>query len=541
MKRFLCVPLALLYVGACALSLPAVSAGPASGSYVPDEIKLPLSLQWKYSSLGQETPLPRGYNPAAPVIDGNVAYIMGRGVTPDKLPTTTVNAVSLETGEKLWDHLLEYGVYATPVLVNGVLWAVDTKGYLIALDTRQRGKELLRYELGRGSRCAPVVHEGILYVGNDAGHIFAIDVQSDPPREKWRVAAKAAIQIPLTIHPEQPILYVVGNDRVLYALKLNDGSLLWTHPLRSGALGGEAVVWGNNLYVASDTRLLCMHATTGRDRWSFDLRNTGTKRAQQFMGAPTLVPDADGNGARLFFTCDDRTVWALNAVTGNLAWKAPVQLDRNPKNSPTVTDNAVLVGADGGFLYAITADEGKLLWKYRFVPPADIAAQTGTTLGFLAAPIVARGQVYAFADEGTLLCFAEDVTDTAPPEVKDAKPDGKDPIYGRPPVYFSAKIVDEGSGVDQSKIIFKLDGEVKAHKFNPITGELTYATPVTRPILKSLENGRHTASITVSDWMGNTTEHSWVFQVDNRYIPPPPAPNPNLQGGFGGVEGGFMP
>ena len=96
-------------------------------------------------------------------------------------------------------------------------------------------------------------------------------------------------------------------------------------------------------------------------------------------------------------------------------------------------------------------------------------------------------------------------------KVRDIAIEDQTPVYGMPPLPFTATIVDEGSGIDESKIVFKLDGEVVPHQFLARTGELVYKTPITQPI-RPLADGAHTISITVADWMGNILTREWVFR-----------------------------
>lgn len=555
MKRFRWIPISLVLMGALWQGNPARSHE-SSRLFVPEDVPVPMALEWKFTSVDLGVPLPTASNPTSPLLAGDVVYFCGRGLTPDKAPTATLYAIRVETGEKIrvgedwWDRPLESTAFGTPLLHEGKLYVGDAKGYLYVLDA-QTGKEESRVQLKRGTQCSPVLHEGILYIGDESGHVTAIDTQT--LKEKWLVNTKWPIRAPITLYPEQNMLYVLTAQPSLYALRIRDGSVLWPHPVPGvgGAPTAAPIVWesprGPLLYIARGNTLLCMNAISGRDKWKVNIGDLGSRRAMRIVGSPALVPDEEGGGALLYVACDDKSIMCFNALNGAPTWKGtlpPLQLAHPPKSSPVVTRNAVFVSAQGGFLYALDRREGTVLWKYRYLPPKDIAVQTAsTTPNFVAAPIVSSERILALTDEGTLLCFTPNAVDSSPPEVTRTYPTSEMPVYGRPPVFFQAFITDEGSGIDQTKILFKLDGEAKEDfKFNPATGELTYKTPVTQPI-KPLSDGRHTATVIATDWRGNTVEHQWVFQVDNRLIPAPlTAPGAPWGGaGAGGVGWGAPP
>jgi hypothetical protein len=50
--------------------------------------------------------------------------------------------------------------------------------------------------------------------------------------------------------------------------------------------------------------------------------------------------------------------------------------------------------------------------------------------------------------------------------------------------------------------------------YQPNTGWVFYKTAVTQPV-QPLADGRHTVTLKVSDWKGNTATSTWSFVVDN--------------------------
>ena len=65
------------------------------------------------------------------------------------------------------------------------------------------------------------------------------------------------------------VVYVTGKDKVVYALNLATGALIWKHALAKGTNGdvaGAALV-GDRIYVDSDTGVYALNAVTGAQIW----------------------------------------------------------------------------------------------------------------------------------------------------------------------------------------------------------------------------------------------------------------------------------
>ncbi|MDI6860316.1 MAG: S8 family serine peptidase [Methanocellales archaeon] len=96
--------------------------------------------------------------------------------------------------------------------------------------------------------------------------------------------------------------------------------------------------------------------------------------------------------------------------------------------------------------------------------------------------------------------------DTIPPTISDITPaDGAFVNTGTPTI--SATVTD-ASGIDATSIVMMVDGATVAHTYDSATGLVSYvsATP--------LVEGLHTATLDVSDTVGNLATASWSFTVD---------------------------
>jgi hypothetical protein len=98
-----------------------------------------------------------------------------------------------------------------------------------------------------------------------------------------------------------------------------------------------------------------------------------------------------------------------------------------------------------------------------------------------------------------------------PPKISSKKPEGTvsedDAAAG---ILISAKLADDGSGVDPDSVMMWLDGEVVAADAS--TESVQYTA-------KGLSYGDHNVRLIVVDMLGNFADESWEFSVDDKTPP----------------------
>ena len=79
------------------------------------------------------------------------------------------------------------------------------------------------------------------------------------------------------------------------------------------------------------------------------------------LSAPVIA------GGRVYIArVDAHTVYALNAVTGDVLWKytAGARID----SPPTIYQGRVLFGSTDGYVYCLNSSDGELIWRFRAAP-----------------------------------------------------------------------------------------------------------------------------------------------------------------------------
>jgi quinoprotein glucose dehydrogenase len=181
-----------------------------------------------------------------------------------------------------------------------------------------------------------------------------------------------------------------------------------------GITGGAEmtpIVVNGTMYLTTNNRLVALEPETGKELWSFDVRNgEPTRRGVAFWPGDGSLPP------RIFFTSGQRLI-AVNAYTGEAvsAFGKDGEIDMVvPYDSaPLVYKNLLLAGTNGnpGATRAFDARTGAKVWEFRSVPQqaGDPGADTwdsesyknrpgATQWGFSMTLDAERGTVYAAYD-----------------------------------------------------------------------------------------------------------------------------------------------
>jgi hypothetical protein len=98
--------------------------------------------------------------------------------------------------------------------------------------------------------------------------------------------------------------------------------------------------------------------------------------------------------------------------------------------------------------------------------------------------------------------------DEQPPLISDVFPANGDRVDERGRAHISARVTDEGSGIDPASIRLVVDGRDVSGRVRVDGTEVRYR--------EDLALGRHTAELSVKDRAGNTTRRAWTFRVVDR-------------------------
>lgn len=98
--------------------------------------------------------------------------------------------------------------------------------------------------------------------------------------------------------------------------------------------------------------------------------------------------------------------------------------------------------------------------------------------------------------------------DDRAPLISDVTPANGDRVGERRWTRISARLTDEGSGIDAATVVLRVDGRDVSNRTRMDGDELRFRD--------DLAPGRHVAELVVRDRAGNATRHSWTFNVVDR-------------------------
>ena len=373
------------------------------------------------------------------------------------------------------------------------------------------------FQLGQRIESAPVVDNGTLYFGCNNGTFYALDAQTGEKR--WTrmdartrrtvgfsyVAGEAISSAPLFVGD---MMLFQTSDNQVHGLKQATGNFRWKTRMPFSFLPNGMTASGSSVFVATGPALYAILPASSAERWHRSLPN-------DILAAPVVAngivyvgcKDAAGDGG-LFYAIKDN---------GREQWKAPAKLPFAPAGAPVVSGDVIYIPGQRGTVMGVDAVEGKLLWSYRLQASTNRVNVNPGTETIVAAPLaLSGGTLYSLSSDGTLTAFRADAADSSGPVLSELYPRAGSALNGKPPFQVSAKIIDDGTGLNPDTISASMDGKDITVTFDSKRSMIFYKTQSTGRIVDPpLADGRHEFTLRAKDWRGNETSKTWSFVIDN--------------------------
>ncbi len=148
----------------------------------------------------------------------------------------------------------------------------------------------------------------------------------------------------------EDLLIVGGYDGIVYALDVDNGSVVWTYEESTDRIiGGAAIVGDLALVPSADGALYALNWNdNGRLNWKF-------QTDEALWAAPLVYED------RVYLTSKDHNVYAITLDGGDLIWSQ--NLGYAMVSTPVLVDEVLLVGTFGSQLVAVDIENGEPLWS----------------------------------------------------------------------------------------------------------------------------------------------------------------------------------
>jgi outer membrane protein assembly factor BamB len=341
--------------------------------YVPQSIQIPNKLLWSLGTKGHLKP--------SPVIGKGILFIgsldkkilfvdalsgkeLGKQKTSTSISSSacvgdtilyfacdkgdkTFLALNLLTGDLLWKKKLG-DISSSPQINQDEVFIGSNSGLLSAFN-RASGEKIWEFKTEDAVLSTPACGGKIIYFGSGDDNLYALD--KDNGELKWKFKADGSIYSSPAIKVENPARGMNrmvhtngGDDKVffgsvdgyLYALKIEDGSLIWKFKT-DGDIYSSPAVTESLVYIGSnDYSMYALDQATGQLRWKFE---TG--------GAVHSSPIAVGD--KLFFGSYDGNFYVLDRFSGKLLWN--YQTKGMISSSPAYYDGKIYIASEDGYLY----------------------------------------------------------------------------------------------------------------------------------------------------------------------------------------------
>jgi outer membrane protein assembly factor BamB len=535
---FAAFAVAVLSAGTSLADWPQLRGDAQRTGVTTENLAPPLSLLWRFTGGFQNS------NTAAAVVSGDTTYFVTKSTGQQG---GRIFALDKESGNKKWSFPVEEtGLPAgaifttTPTVEGGKVYVGASDGAMYVINAAT-GEEIIKFNTGRAINSAAVLEDGVLYFGSSNGTVYALDPTTGETAPGWRPykAADAIISAPLIA---DTMMIVTSGDNILHGIKRATGISRWRYRLPYGTTPNAMTYGDGSLYVPSGRQLYAIQPASGATRWI-------TQLPEDVLAAPVVAGGVvyiacraeSGPGARLY---------AVKASNGRTYWESPVELPNLPTAAPVIAGDILYFAGSRGTLLAVARETGKVLWNYRmeassnrpqstngnqgagggFGPGGGIPGGQGGTSSTqtnqprevnVVAPLsLADGTLYVVSNDGTCSAFRADAPDSTGPIVTDQFPKPGMAVSGKPPFIAALKMTDPGSGLDVASVQGTLDGKPIDTQYDPLKNWIYFATsPSGKLVENTLANGRHTITFTARDYMGNTTESTWSFLVDNNLTP----------------------
>ncbi|TWT33617.1 Outer membrane protein assembly factor BamB precursor [Posidoniimonas corsicana] len=193
--------------------------------------------------------------------------------------------------------------------------------------------------------------------GDAAGAGVAATKLPAEPELLWEFKAGNALEVtPVTAGG---VAYLGDAGGTFYAVKLADGSKLWSQEFEDAIFIAAAAVEGERVVVADlDGIVRCLSTKDGGELWTADAEN-------EVNAGPTIA------GGLALVTTEGGLLVAFDMESGEERWRFTI--DAPLRCSPTIAEGRILLAGCDAKLHAIDASTGKE------VSSVDIGSQTGNS------------------------------------------------------------------------------------------------------------------------------------------------------------------
>lgn len=297
-------------------------------------------------------------------------------------------------------------VTAAPVVSGGRIYAMDAVARLNAVSSS--GAVLWSVDLRPPGDASDLSGGGLAVIGGRVfattgyGELLAVDAASGAIA--WRQRLGSPVMGAPTV--EGGIVYVVGRDSSAWAVRTENGRVLWTlpgTPSPTGMIGaaGPAVSESKVFFPFSSGEVSAALKSGGVRQWSSTV--AGQRLGRAYAGISDITGDPVVAGSTVFVGNQSGRTVSIDAETGDRNWTA-----KNGALAPVLpVGNSLFLVNDEARLMRLDAATGEPIWSIEmpfFVPTRRVQKRVAITAHF--GPILAGGRLVVASGDGVLRFFS---------------------------------------------------------------------------------------------------------------------------------------
>ncbi len=205
-------------------------------------------------------------------------------------------------------------------------------------------------------------HSGVFASSAPKG--IKVDFSTSPILKiKWSFKTRGKIRSSAAVTGDA--VFIGSEDGNLYSLDKATGALHWKFSTEGDISSSPALWHGTVYFVGEDSALYALDAKSGQKKWDFKTGKTLPYVMSEsypatwdyYVSSPTIV------ASRLFFGSGDGFLYAIDAAKGALLWK--FKTEGRVRTTPAVVGNTIYFGSYDCHLYAVNTETGELRWKFK--------------------------------------------------------------------------------------------------------------------------------------------------------------------------------
>lgn len=318
-----------------------------------------------------------------PMMVGDVIYsVDAKGV---------LMAVDRNTGNLVWKKKLKAPVSSGPVVADNAI-AVGTRDARLLVLDQSNGEERWQADVDNEVLAKPVIHGGKVIAKTVDGKLYAYSLANGEKIWRYNHGSPTVILRAASQPVVSDDMVVVGfSDGKLVGLGPDTGELKWVRiiALPTGSsivdrmvdIDADPVIENDVIFVSTyQGQIMAMNINTGNTLWSHDMSSfTGMAVDNQSL----YISDAQDH------------VWAFDKKTGAVIWRQK-DLQARGLTEPVLMGNAVVVADAEGFVHWLSREDGHFVTRIR-ASKNTIASR----------PQVRGDKLYVLTENGELRAFSE--------------------------------------------------------------------------------------------------------------------------------------